>query len=149
VQVPGQLADRRRLAGAVDPHGHDHRGPGAHVDAALVGVVQAGEVGQQLGEAPAERLATLHRAALGLHLELGHDARGGRRPDVGHDERLLQPLPRLVVEGVEQRGLDLGPERLAGLGEVLAQPPEEAAAAFGRLLCGLGAGAVGTGEEQV
>ena len=34
LQVPGELADRRRLAGAVDADGHDHRRLVAHVDRA-------------------------------------------------------------------------------------------------------------------
>ena len=42
-QVPGQLADRRRLAGAVDPDHQHHRGLVAQVDA--VGAVLGGPGG--------------------------------------------------------------------------------------------------------
>src|SRR3712207_8130263 len=40
---------------------------------------------------------------------------------------ICQALPRLVVERLEQRRLDLGRERRPGLGHVLAQAAEEAA----------------------
>ena len=79
-----------------------------------------------------ERLAALDRAALGLLLELRDDLRRRRRADVGHDQRLLQALPGLVVERLEQRRLDLGaaaPD--ARLGQVLAQAAEEPAALLG------------------
>ena len=48
LQVPGELADRRRLAGAVDADGHDHRRRRAHVDAVLAG---ARDLGEHLGQA--------------------------------------------------------------------------------------------------
>ena len=59
-------------------------------------------------------------------LELRDDLGGRLGADVGVDQRLLEPLPRLVAEILEQRRLDLGGERLAGLAEVLAQPAEHA-----------------------
>ena len=76
-------------------------------------------------------------ALLGLALELLDDLRGRAGADVGVDQRLLQALPRLLVEvALEQRRLNLGRERLARLAHVLAQAPEEAAA----LLLALGLG---------
>ena len=60
-------------------------------------------------------------------------AAGGGRADVGVDQRLLQVLEGLVVERLEHRGLQLGPERLPRLGHVLPQAAEEAAALLGLL----------------
>ena len=56
-----------------------------------------------------QRLAAGDLALLGLPLELLDDLRGRAGADVGVDQRLLEPLPRLLVEvALEQRGLDLG-----------------------------------------
>ncbi len=66
--------------------------------------------------------------AAGLALERLHDRRGRARADVGHDQRLLEAFPGVLVEHAEQRRLDLAAERLARLGHALAQAPEEAAA---------------------
>ena len=55
-QVPGELADRRRLAGAVDADDEDHGRLVAQVDAVVAGL-RARQVGQQLGEAVGQRLA--------------------------------------------------------------------------------------------
>src|SRR5207248_510249 len=59
------------------------------------------------------------------------DPGGGRRAHVGVDQRLLEPLPGLVVERLEHARLQLGAERLAALRHVLAQAVEEAAPALG------------------
>src|SRR5204862_59968 len=95
LQVPSELADRRRLAGAVDADRHDHGRRVAHVDPVLAG---AGDVGEHLRQAPAERLAADDLATRRPLLELADDARGRRRADVGHDQRLLEALPRLLVD---------------------------------------------------
>ena len=79
-----------------------------------------GDVGQQLDEALLQRRAALDLAGGRLLLELADDVGGRARADVGHDQRLLEALPGLVVERVEERGLDLGGQRLARLGHVLA-----------------------------
>ena len=60
-QMPGELADRRRLARAVDADGEDHRRLGAQVDPVGVVVAGARELGQQLGQPRRERLAVLQR----------------------------------------------------------------------------------------
>jgi hypothetical protein len=92
-------------------------------------------------------------SGVGLLLELGDDLRGGRRADVGHDQRLLQALPGLVVDvALEQRRLDLGRERHARLGHVVAQAAEEAPLGLRGL--GLlgdrdGAGRGLAGDEQI
>ena len=77
-QVPGELADRGRLAGAVDADDEDHRRIGADVDRVVAG---AGELGEQLGQPAGQRLAADERAVVGLALEpLDHLRRScGRR----------------------------------------------------------------------
>ena len=72
-----------------------------------------------------ERLAEVAHLAAGL--EPPHDL--GRRADadVAVDERLLEPLPGLLVAGVERAGDDLCRQRAAALRERVAQPAEEAA----------------------
>src|SRR4051795_5139590 len=108
-QVPGELADRRRLAGAVDADDEDDRRVGPQVDRVVAG---ARELGEQLGQAAGQRLAAGKLALLGLALELLHHLGGGPGADVGVDQRLLQALPRLLVEvAFEQRRLDLGGQR--------------------------------------
>ena len=67
----------------------------AQVDRVVAG---AGELREQLGEAGGQCLAADEVALLGLLLELGDDLGGRPRADVGVDQRLLQPLPRLLVE---------------------------------------------------
>ena len=125
LEVPGELADRRRLAGAVDADDEDHRRVGPQVDLVVAG---AGELGEQLREAVGQRLAADQVALLGLAFELLDDLGGRRGADVGVDQRLLEALPGVLVEvALEERGLDLGGERLARLAHVLAQAAEEPA----------------------
>ena len=91
------------------------------------------QLGQQLLQAGGERLGTRQLAGLGLALQALHHARGGARPDVGEDQRLLQALPRLLVVGIAgQRGRHLVGQRLARAAQVVAQAPEEAARLGGR-----------------
>ena len=120
----------------------------AEVDRVVAG---AGELGEQLGEPRGERLAADEVALLGLLLELRDDLRGRARAHVGVDQRLLQPLPGLLVEvALEQRRLHLGAERLARLAHVLAHAPEEAAPALLALGLGLGGGQRRlAGDEEV
>ena len=51
---------------------------------------------------------------------------GGGDSDVRRDQRLLEPLPGLVVGGIERRGRELAGQRAAALAERVAQLPEEA-----------------------
>ena len=102
-------------------------------------------------EPAGQRLAADERAVLGLALE-PLDHLGGRAgADVGVDQRLLEPLPGLLVEvALEQRRLHLGRERLAGLAHRAAQAAEEAAPPLG----GAGVGGVlgergAVGDEEV
>ena len=61
---------------------------------------------------------------------------GGRRADVGEDQRLLEPLPGLVVDAVEEAGRDLLGQRLAAFREALAQALEDAPAPLRSFLLG-------------
>ena len=61
-------------------------------------------------------------------LEPPHELGRRGNADVASDQRLLEPLPRLVVGRVEPRRRELGGERLAALRERLAHPAEEAGA---------------------
>ncbi len=100
------------------------------------------DLGEQLDQPSAGRLRPLDLAALDLGLEPADDIRGRAGADVGHDQRLLEPLPGFGVERLEERGADLGAERLAAGREALAQAPEEAAplgrAVLAPVLVGLG-----------
>ncbi len=129
--MPGDLADRRRLAGAVDPDHQQHRRLVAEVDRGASG---AGNLGEDLDQACLHRLAVCRNGArLDLVLEpLNHLGRG-RSTGVGEDQRLLQPLPGLLVDAVEEARRELLGERFAALGEALAEAAEDAAA----LLLGL------------
>ena len=118
-QVPGDLADRRRLAGAVDADHHQHRRLGAEVDR---GAAAAGDLGEDLDQAVAHGDAVGgDGAGLDLVLEPLDHRGGGRGAGVGEDQRLLQPLPGLVVDAVEEAGRDLLGQRLAAFREALAQ----------------------------
>ena len=114
-------------------------------------VARAGELGEQLGQAPGERLAAHEVALVGLLLELRDHLGRGAGADVGVDQRLLEALPGLLVQiALEERGLDLRAQRLARLAHVLAHAAEEAAAAL--LARGLGLGRDGgrpAGDEQL
>jgi hypothetical protein len=127
-QVPGELAERRRLAGAVDARDEDDRRLGAQIDRVLS---RPGDLGEQLDE-PVGELLTAGELALGrLLLELGDDLRRRRGTDVGVDERFLQALPGLRREILEERRLDLGLQRLTGLAQALAQASQAARAPLG------------------
>ena len=121
-----ELADRRRLAGAVDADDEDHGG--------LVGDVEDRRLAEELGHLLGQRRVQIRELAAGL--EPPHELGGGADADVAGDERLLEPLPVGVVAGIERgRRRELARERSARLGERVAQPREEPAAA---LLVGLG-----------
>ena len=106
-----QLADRRRLPGPVDADDEDHGRLGAQVEAR--------RAAQELRGLVAERGAQLagDLARLQPLDELGRR----RDPDVGRDQRLLEPLPGLVVARVERRRRDLLGQRPAALPQRVAQ----------------------------
>jgi hypothetical protein len=127
-QLLRQLPDRRRLAGAVDADDEDH--------ARAAGEVQRPRLAEHLGDLLGERPVQVGQLVAGLEPA---DELGGRADtDVALDQRLLEPLPVLVVAGVERGCGELAGERAAALAERVAQPAEEAVALLGRLLGPLG-----------
>ena len=128
----GELADRRRLAGAVDADDED--------DGGRVRDVERRRLAEQRRDLLGERLAELGQLLPRLEPpdQLGRRAHA----DVGVDQRLLEPLPRGVVGRVERRDLDLLGQRAPRLAERVAQPAEEPAL---RLV--VSAGRVGVAQE--
>ena len=118
VQLAGQLADGRRLPRAVDADDEDHA---------------RGRLECERRWIPEQRLDLLDERALEIsrdaaRLEPSYELGRRGNPDVASDQRLLEPLPGLVVGRVEPRRRELGGERLAALRERLAHPAEEAGA---------------------
>ena len=120
----GELADRRRLAGAVDADDED--------DARALGQVQRSRLAQHLGDLLRERPIEVGQVVASL--QPAHELGGGADADVALDQRLLEPLPVLVVPGIEGRGGELARERPTALAERVAQPSEEAVLLLGGLL---------------
>ena len=119
-QLVGELADRRRLAGAVDPDDENHARP--LVDGEARGAVALEQCGRLLDQGFGHVARELTR------LEPLHELGRGGNAHVGRDERLLEPLPRLVVRWVEGLERQLLGQRPAALAERVAQTPEEAGA---------------------
>ena len=116
-QLLRELAHGRRLAGAVDADDEDHGRLRVERD--------RGRCAEQHLDLLRERLAEV--TDLATRLEPPHDLGRGADADVAVDQRLLEPLPGLLVGGVERAGRDLGRQRAAALRERVAQPAEEAA----------------------
>ena len=115
-----ELADRRRLAGAVDADDEDH--------GRLVSDVEDRRLAEELGHLLRERRVQIRELA--ARLEPAHELGGRADADVARDQRLLEPLPVGVVAGVERRRRgELAGQRPARLRERVAQPREEPAAA--------------------
>ena len=112
LEVPGELADGRGLAGAVHADHEDHGGLGADVDRVLALRARASASSSRSRRLEGPRPAA-SSPALDLLLELADDLGGRRRAHVRVDQRLLEALPCLVVERLEERRLELGAERLA------------------------------------
>ncbi len=117
-ELLGELADGRRLAGAVHADDEDH--------GRLRGERERGRVAEEQLDLFCQRLAEVVQVAAGL--EPPHDLGRRANADVAVDERLLEPLPGLLVAGVERSCRDLGGQRPAALRERVAQPAEEAGA---------------------
>ena len=96
-QLLRELADRRRLAGAVDADDEDHARRRRQVERAGSPNI----VGDLLRERRAEVAELVPR------LEPADELGGRADADVALDQRLLEPLPGLVVAGVEGRGGEL------------------------------------------
>ena len=58
-------------------------------------------------------------------LEPAHELRRCGHADIGADQRLLEPLPRRVVAGIERGRRQFGRERPAALRQRVPQPREE------------------------
>ena len=110
-----ELADRRRLAGAVHADDEDH--------GRLVRDVEARRLAEERRHLLRERRREV--GELAARLEPAHELGRGAHADVGREQRLLEPLPRLVVVRVERRDRDLLGERAAAARERVAQPAEE------------------------
>ena len=95
VELACELPDRRRLAGAVDPYDEDHARPRGECERRRVAEERLDLVDERVFEVAG------HSPSLEPANELG----GRRDADVAPDQRLLEPLPRLVVGGVESRRL--------------------------------------------
>ena len=111
LQMPGDLADRRRLAGAVDPDDHQHRGAVAQVDPGAVGALRRGSLRQNCDQPLAQLLAVGDLPRLDLVLETPDHGGGRRCADVGENQRLLEVLPRLLVDPLGEARGELGCQR--------------------------------------
>ena len=127
-ELRGELADRRRLAGPVDADDEDHGGP--------VLQVERRRLAEERRDLVRERIAEL--AELAARLQPLHELRRRRNPDVGLDQRLLEPLPREVVSRLECGDRDLLGERAARLRQRVAQAGEHPCAGFLALRLGTG-----------
>ena len=116
VEVVGELADRRRLPGAVDADDEENARLVAHRERPRLPEHRRRFLDERLGEIAG------HAARLEPLDELG----GGRHADVGRDQRLLEPLPGLVVGRVEGGCGELAGQRAPALAERVAQASEEA-----------------------
>ena len=120
-----ELADRRRLAGAVDADDED--------DARLAREIDARRLAEELRDFGGERVVEV--AEIGARLEPAHELRGRGHADVAGDQRLLESFPRGVA-GIEGRGRELLRERTAAAPERVAQAREHARALLRALLLG-------------
>ena len=112
-QVPGELADRRRLAGAVDADGQDHGRLVAQVDRSVAGL---GDAGQQLDEALLQRLAALDARRLVASCSSCPTTPAVVRAPTSAMISASSSRSHVSSSSVlEERRLDLGGERLAGL----------------------------------
>ncbi len=109
-QLLRELADRRRLARAVDADDEDH--------GRLLAEVERPRLAEHRRDLLLERLAQIAELAAGL--EPAHELRGRADADVAVDEGLLEPLPVLRVAGIEGRRRQLARERPPALAERVA-----------------------------
>ena len=123
-QLLRQLPDRGRLPGPVDADHEDDAGTG--------GQVQRPGLAEHLRDLLRE--CAVQVGQLVACFQPSHEL--GRRADtdVALDQRLLEPLPVLVVAGIEGRGRQLAGEGAATLAERVAQAAEEAVALLRRFL---------------
>src|SRR2546430_2632512 len=111
----GQLADRRRLARAVDA---DHE-----QDARTTAAVESRRVAEEARDPLCQRGVEID--GVGTSLEPSHEL--GRRgdADVRTDQRFLEPLPRVGVAWIERRRRELGGESPPAPRERITKPREK------------------------
>ena len=114
-ELARELADRRRLPGAVDADDQDH--------ARLAVERERRRLAEERLDLLDERL--LQVAGHAARLESADELCGRRHADVAGDQRLLEPLPRIVVRRVEGGRGELGRERTPALCERIAHAREE------------------------
>ena len=119
-----QLSDRGRLAGAVDADDEDHARRRGHIE-------RSG-LAEHVRDLLCERRAEIAELVPGL--EAADELSGRADAHVALDQRLLEPLPVLVVAGIEGRGGELAREGAPALAERVAEPSEEALLLLGSLL---------------
>ena len=125
----GELADGRRLAGAVDADDEDDGGPVADAAAGDAAVHVGLDEREQVLAQPAA-----HGGLVGRAVDLDPGAQrldelgGGLDAEVGGDEGVLDLLPRLLVELAARRAARAGPCR----GRCWSGPAGRAAAAAAR-----------------
>ena len=117
-QLPGELPDRRRLAGAVHADDEDHARLAVQAEGRWVA-----EDGRDLLDE-----AVLDPDGLAPSLQAPDELGGRRNADVASDERLLEALPGLLATRVEPGGGELLGERAAALRQRVAHPREHAGA---------------------
>src|SRR6185436_12774326 len=120
-QLASELSDRRRLPRAVDADDEDD-------GRALGGVPEYRRVAEERLDLLGERLTEITQLAAGL--EAPHELPRRGNSDVGADQRHLEPLPGVLLCGVE-RGSELRDECPPALAQRVAKPREEAAPLLG------------------
>ena len=120
----GELGDRRRLAGAVDADDEDHLRPREGVD-----LEAASATGARIFSSSS---ATISRTAYSLRPRSNRSPAsrtrilaGGRRAEIGGDQRLLDLVERLLVErGLGEQAGEIVAEPVGGLAEAGREPLE-------------------------
>src|SRR5439155_1337378 len=123
-QLVRELADGRRLPGAVHADDEDH--------GRRVVYVEYRGISEERGDLVREGSVELRQIL--ACLEPADQLRGRAHAHVRVDERFLEPLPRRVVGGVERGDLQLLGQGAPRLAERVSQAAEEAALRLGRLV---------------
>jgi hypothetical protein len=127
LEILGQLADRGRLAGAIDAGDHDHeRFVATDIERLLERLQGRAE---DTGERPLDALRGIEPFELGGDLQIVEQARGCLDPDVAGEQQGFEFLEKLVVDlAAREDGLELA----APLGTRLGKALEQALAPLGR-----------------
>jgi hypothetical protein len=120
LEILGQLADRGRLAGAVDAGDHDHERLVAADIERLLERLQGREQG--IGERLLDALRRIQLVALGGLLQFVEQMAGRLDADVAGQQQGFQFLEQLVVDlAAREDGLELAAPLGARLGQALEQ----------------------------